>query len=294
MKRNLLLAAAAILGLTVATSANADVILTSDTFSRTLGSGDGNGNPAGAGNGSSDLGSTDLGLGGTIVAPYVTTPSRSGGANQVTGTPPSNAGAGSVASLLNGGAILDLGSAIEDSSEGFSVGFTFDRNTDPATPATNGGFLAFGLAPADTTPSAIGGAYAVAQTTFGLLFQQANNGNAANATVLEDNANGVNFDYGDPSAPADVLVTFTPATIGDYEGTVNFDVAVNGSSLQTGSFDATGDNLNVLAFSSNNFDQRYFDNLVVTRLQANAIPEPTSLAALAALGLAGVVRRRRR
>ena len=71
---------ALLLAVSVASStADADTILYSDTFSRTTGSGDLNGDPNGAADNFSDWGTNDNGLGGTNTLGWVAGPSRPGG-----------------------------------------------------------------------------------------------------------------------------------------------------------------------------------------------------------------------
>ena len=304
MKRNLLLAAAAILVLTVSRSVDAAVLLT-DSFARTTGVGDGNtAGAVAAGTGSSDLGSNDNAAGGTIVGAYTTSTSRGGGANVTSGTDPDFPGNGSVATFFNQGFVLDGTGITAASPDGFTVGFDFDRIADPGvTSGGPNGYLAFGVgAPVTPDPATIGAAYAISgNTAFAALFQQSNNGNIGNAEVFENGAElatGSDVDYGDPTATHSVLLTLIPQLTGAFNSVgdvISYDLAVDGSSISSGSFtNVDGDSLDGLAFSTNLFSGTFIDNLAVNSIETVAIPEPTSLGALAVLGLAGVVRRRRR
>ena len=301
IRRNCLAAFAAVGLLTGSSNLVTAEIVFSDSFARTTGVGDGNttgGVPSGTGQ--SDLGSNDNALGGTIVSSYVTSASRGGGANVTSGTDPDFPGNGSVASFFNNGAVVEVTGLTASAPNGFTVGFDFDRIPDPAATAPGpGGFIAFGLgAPSSPDPGTIGGAYGVSgNTAFGVLFQQANNGNTANGDVFENGINLSNgFDYLTPLDRNSVLLTFTPQTAGDFNNAtsvIDYEVAVNGTSLSTGSFtnvDAVA--LDSLSFSSNVFLGSYIDNVVVDTVAA--VPEPSSMAALAVVGLAGVRRIRRR
>ena len=275
LKQILTLTTAILLFAALAGESMAQTILFSDDFERTTGSGDGNGNPAGTGNGASDWGTNNNALGGTNAAPYLTTASRSGGANQVTGVNPFDATLGSHGHLLNGGAVLGF-SAAAASPLGFDVAFDFDRNTDSAVSPASGGFLAVGLGIGSA--SSIQGLSALSDTEIGILFQQAANGNAANANVIVagDTANPVtSFDYLDPSAVHSVVLSIRPQAAGQYGAgsTIDYSLTVDGTpAVSTMSFVAAGGDVGLVSFSSNNFDQRYIDNLVIT-----SVPEPGSI-----------------
>ena len=273
-----LIAAVAVAILSFQCSTAFSQVLFSDSFERTTGSGNGNGNPAGDGNGMSDWGANDNALGGANSAAYVTTASRGGGANQVTGENQFDAALGSHGHLLNGGAKLGYSAAAE-SPLGFDVSFDFDRNTDPSVSPGAGGFLAVGLGVGDG--SDLGGLSAVSDTEFGVLFQQANNGNAANGDVIVGGDIGnpvVGFDYLDPAAVHSVVLSVRPQVAGEYGAgsTIDVSVSVDGATLVSNqSFVAGGGDIGLVSFSSNNFDQRYIDNLVIT-----AVPEPGSVSLL--------------
>lgn len=201
--------------ITSAAHAATTVVLFSDDFEgRTTGSGDGNGNPAGAGNGSSDWGTNNNNLGGTNTAAYITSPSFTGGRNQVVGVNQFDGTLGSHGHFVAGDVIVGYQGWLGDAPDGFEVAFRFDRNTDPAS--TGGGYLAVGLGVNTLNPADLGGQASIVRSNFGVLFQQANAGNAANGDAFQDNVSIGNFDYLDPNAPADVVLAVTPTLSGQY------------------------------------------------------------------------------
>ena len=288
--RTISLALVTLLYLVTVTSAQ--TVLFSDSFERTTGSGNGNGNPAGDGNGASDWGTNNNAFGGTNSATYLTTASRGGGANQVTGVNQFDANLGSHGHLLNGGVALGYSAAM-DSPLGFDVAFDFDRNTDPDQNPSAGGFLAVGFGIGSA--SGLGGLSAVSDTELGFLFQQAANGNAANGSTIVAGDTGApiaGFDYLDTAAAHSVIISIRPDTTGAYGtgSTINYSLSVDGSVLDSSSFVAAGGDIGLVSFSSNNFEARHVDNLVIT----NVVPEPSglSLLALAILGMSFIRGRR--
>ncbi len=279
-----------------ATAATSVILFSDDFEGRVTGSGDGNGNPAGAGNGSSSWGTNNNNLGGTNTAAYITSPSAAlgGGANQVVGSNTFSSPFGNQGHLISGSSVVGYQNWLSSAPDGFEVEFRFDRNTDPAS--TGGGFLAVGLGVNSLDPVDLGPSASIARTNFGLLFQQANAGNAANASTFDSNVLINNFDYLDPNSPADVLLAITPTLSGAYGigATIGYSVSVNGTVLNTGTFTGNGEDLSRVSFSNNNFAQRYVDNIVIRGITATAIPEPSSIGALAIFGLGGAVIARRR
>lgn len=280
------LSLAATLGL--AASSQAQTVLYSDTFSRVEGSGDFNNNPAGPGNGSADWGTNDNGLGGTVSQDWIVGPAgRSGGANQVTD--------GSRAATINGGAFYNFDAAAI-SPLGFSVQFDFNRDAD-GDGTSGDGYLVVGLG-VDTTAGqgAIGGGgFALNNSDVAVLFQQAMGGNAGNTEVFVDgvNPNAGNpsgpLDYGNPNALHTALIVATPQVAGMYGETDLIDISVSVDGGSAYSFTATGgDGFGTLSFSSNNFVNRAYDNVIVSTV----IPEPTGLALLGLGGLGLLTRRR--
>ena len=272
-----------------ASSVQAQTVLYSDTFERTEGNGLANNASVAQGEGDSEWGTNDNGLGGSNTQAWLVGPERPGGANQVTGVFPGNPGPGSRAYTIEGGAFYDFDAAAA-SPEGFSVQFDFNRDADGNGDAGNG-FLTLGLGvDSGTDASAIGsGLFTLNNADLVLLFQQANNGNTGNAELFVDNVSVGNFDYGNPNVEHTALLTVTPQIAGAYGDSAMIDVAV---SVDGGSqFSTTvtgGDSFGTVSFSSNAFVARAYDNLVVT-----AVPEPASLALLALGGTALLGRRRR-
>ncbi len=269
------LAAVALAVLVAPTQAS---ILYSDTFSRVTGSGDGNGDPNGPADNYSDWGSNDNALGGTNVQAWNAGPSRAGGGrNAVTD---GNLG------ISHGTSSLYAFDAAAVTPQGFTVALDFSRFvvTPEPGPGANG-LIAFGLGVDSGT--SLGEFTAVNFSDFGISFQQANAGNAANAEIFVDGLFVSNFDYLTPDLPHTLLLTVVPQVPGAYgdtdlidinilvDGTISVDVTVTG-----------GTEFGTFTVSANNFDTRYIDNLVVT-----AIPEPASLA-LMGLGALAVCRRR--
>lgn len=256
-------------------------ILYSDTFSRITGSGDGNGDPNGAADNFSDWGTNDNGLGGANSQAWEAGPSRAGGGrNAVTD--------GDLGISHGTTSFYDLDAAAA-SPNGFRVSLDFSRFVDPPVPA-GGGYIAFGFGvDAGTTSAALNDFTAIGASDFAILFQQANNGNAANANVFEDNTSFANFDYLDPIGAHTLELAFTPAVAGAYgdADSVNVDVLVDGAIAQNFTT-LGGSNFGSFAVSANNFDTRYVDNLVVS-----SIPEPASML-LVLLGVVGAAGSRRR
>lgn len=274
MKRQLCLSAALAAAVGLAMPASANVIY-SDTFERTTGSGDGNGDPNGADPNFSDWGANDNGLGGTVSQAWVAGPSRGGGGR--------NAVTNGSQGVSHGTSSLFEFDAAAAAPNGFQVDLDFGRFVDPPSPGPGGGgYLAFGLGvDAGTVPNDF---TAIGASDWSVLFQQAANGNAANAEVYEDNVGIGSFDYLTPDAPHTLGLTVTPAVAGAYGATdtVNIDILVDGTISQSYSV-LGGADFGTFAVSANNFDTRFVDNLVVT-----AIPEPATalLGGLAFLGLA--------
>lgn len=253
-------------------------ILYSDTFSRVTGSGDGNGDPNGADANFSDWGTNDNGLGGGNVQAWVAGPSRAGGGR--------NAVTDGDLGISHGTSSIYEFDAAAAAPNGFTVALDFSRFVVTPTPGPGaGGYIAIGLGVDNgSVPNDFS---AIGAGDFAVLFQQANNGNAANAGVFEDNVDIGNFDYLSPDDPHSLLLTVTPAVSGLYgdTDTVNINVLVDGAISQDYSV-LGGVDFGTVTVSANNFDTRYIDNLVVT-----AIPEPASGGSLlAVLGLL-VIRR---
>jgi len=284
--RLLSVAAASVVALSLVAGDAAAQVIYSDSFDRTTGSGDPNGNPAGAGNGASAWEANDNVLGGSVVNTWLVGPARGGGANQVTN--------GSLASTIEGGAhyVFDVTSVAPN---GFKVEFDFNR-FHPINPGNGNGFLAIGLG-ADTGAVIGGGGFVPNNSDLTLLFQQAAGPNSGNMQILEDNvfaggtaANGDGpVDYGDPTVGHSVQLTLVPASSGAYGSgdTINGSVSIDGGTAYNFSV-LGGTEFGNLAFSSNGFVHRSYDNLVVT-----AIPEPSTLVLAGLAMLAGVGRRRR-
>ncbi|MEQ8211551.1 MAG: PEP-CTERM sorting domain-containing protein [Lacipirellulaceae bacterium] len=275
---NFLAAFAAISCLIVAEASA--TVLYSDTFSRVTGSGDGNGDPNGAADNFSDWGTNDNGLGGTNAQAWVSGPSRAGGGrNAVTD--------GSLGISHGTGSLYEFDAAAA-APNGFTVALEFSRfvvTPDPGPGA--GGFISVGLgvdagtAINEFTPTNVG--------DFAVLFQQAAQGNAANAEVFADGASLGTFDYLSPDTAHTLLLTVTPQTAGAYGSgdTVDINVLVDGTISQDYSV-AGGIDFGTFSVGANNFDTRFIDNLVVT-----AIPEPTSIV-LFGLGCVAIFSSRKR
>ena len=251
-------------------------VIVSDSFTRTTGSGDANGNPAGVGNGSSDWGTADNALGGSITADWLAgrNAAATGGAQLVTN--------GSRGYLYNGVAYTEANVLSAATDPGLTVAFDF-RRYDPDIASATNGFVSFGTGYDTTSP--FNPFEVTGKSNFAVLFQQAANGNTGNMSVFVDGVLEGNFDYGDPLAEHSVLLAFTPAVAGNYTGTIDYSVSVDGSSITSGSFTGNAE-FGDLAFATNLFTAAYVDNLVVT-----AVPEPGSLALVGVGGLAMLRRR---
>lgn len=268
-------------------TADAQTIIYSDTFSRTTGSGDGNGDPNGGDDNFSDWGTNDNGLGGTVTQAWEAGPTRAGGGrNAVTD--------GSLGISHGTTSFYDF-DASTVAPDGFTIALDFSRFVTAPDPGPGGGgYIAFGLGvDAGTDSGALNDFTAIGASDWSVLFQQANNGFQGNATARTDNddATVTNFNYGDPDVAHSLLLTVTPDVSGAYGDTdaISVNVLVDGTISQT--FATTGgDNFGSFAISANNFDTRFIDNLVVTA-SPSVIPEPSSLAVL---GLGGLVLARRR
>lgn len=258
----------------------AATVIYSDTFSRTTGSGDGNGDPNGGDPNVSDWGTNDNGLGGSNAQAWVADPTRAGGGrNQVTN--------GSQGVLHGGTGFYDF-DATTVAPNGFSVALDFSRFvTTPDPGPGGGGYIAFGLG--IDAGAVVNDFSAIGASDWAILFQQANNGNAANANVFTDNSAIGSFDYLTPDAPHTLLLTVVPAVPGAYGETdvININVLVDGV-ISNDYATVGGANFGSFAASANNFDTRFIDNLVVT-----AIPEPTSVG-LMVLAVAGASARLRK
>ena len=278
MKRLLLMMSAALVCVVLASSASAQ-ILYSDTFSRITGSGDGNGDPNGGAPNFSDWGSNDNGLGGGNVQAWITGPTRAGGGrNAVTN--------GDLGLSHGTGAFYDFDAAAA-APNGFKVALDFSRFVETPDPGPGpGGFLTISLGV--DSGAAVNDFTAVNLSDFSVLFQQAANGNAANANVGVDGGTVDSFDYLDPDGDHTLLLTVVPAVPGAYgdSDAVNINVLVDGA-ISNDYVVTGGANFGALAVGANNFEPRSIDNLVV-----RTIPEPSTMALLA-IGLVGLARRRR-
>ncbi|WP_428386789.1 hypothetical protein [Mucisphaera sp.] len=248
-------------------TADAGVIY-SDSFDRVTGSGDANGDPNGADPNFSDWGTNDNAFGGTNVQAWIAGPSRGGGGrNAVTN--------GSLGIPFGTSSLYDF-DVTTVAPNGFTVAMDFGRFvTPPASGPGGGGYIAMGLGVDASAP--LSDFTAIGAADWSILFQQANAGNAANAEAFIDNVSDSNFDYLDPVAPHTLLLTVTPQVPGAYGDTDNIDINVLVDGTISQDFVTTGgSNFGSLTISSNNFDARFIDNLVVS-----AIPEPASVALLA-------------
>ncbi len=251
-------------------------VLFSDTFRRTTGSGDGNGDPNGADPNFSDWGTNDNALGGTNTQAWIAGPNRAGGGrNAVTN------GSQGIAHGTSSFYDFDAAAAAPD---GFTVALDFAR---AVTPPVDNGYIAIGLG-VDAGTVMANDFHAIGNADWSILFQQANQGNAANAQVAVDNVIAENFDYLTPNDPHTLLLKVTPAVSGAYGDTdsITVDVLVDGS-IAKNYVITGGADFGSLTVSANNFSTRYIDNLVVS-----AIPEPTALL-LGAFALVGLAVRRR-
>ncbi len=212
-------------------------------------------------------------------------PNRTGGANQVTD--------GALASTADGSAFYDF-DVTTLASQGFSVSFTFSR-FHPFNPTTGNGFLTVGLG-VNTATAIAGSAFTTTNADFALLFQQAAGPNVGNTQFFQDGvflpgtaATGP-LDYGTPTTPHFVLLTFIPASPGAYGATdsISGSVSIDGGSAYNFSV-LGGANFGALSFSSSVLVHRSYDNLVVS-----TIPEPTSALLLATGAVFAFSRSRKR
>lgn len=256
-------------------------ILFSDSFNRTTGSGDGNGNPAGAGNGISDWGDNDNALGGSNVQTYSFGQGRAGGANQTTN--------GSVGQLIGGAAQVELDfAALSGGAGGFVVEFDFQR-----VALGMGGFLTMAIGVDDTDQIENQGGFN------GNTFIFTNPANGADAAVLVKQngdlelwnggaapAQTLGGFFADPDGPhSAVLTVAAPSGFGaGAAGAIG--ISIDGSPAATQPITFDGVSSGYLSFYSNlagNTAAPKFgaiDNLVV-----RAIPEPTSAGIAGLFGL---------
>ena len=141
MIRNLLAIALAVALVTCWQRHAVATVVFSDTFDRVMGSGDGNFNPLGMGNGVSDWGSNNNALGGFVTQTYTFGQGRAGGANQTTG--------GNSAQIIAGGVQIETDFAAI-ASAGFVIEFDFQRVVDHAGTNASNGFLAVAIGLDDT------------------------------------------------------------------------------------------------------------------------------------------------
>lgn len=263
-----------------ASSASGQIIL-SDSFSRINGSGDGNGNPLGAGNGLSDWGSNDNAFGGSSVQTYTFGQGRAGGANQTTD--------GSTAQMYSGAAQIELDLApLTTAAGGYTVQFDFQRTA-------GNGFIALGIGLDDTDQiESLNGFNA---NTF--LFTSGANG-AEGAVLMKQNgdvemwaggnaaAQTIGGFYTDPEAWH--TATITVSAPGGYgataAGTVSLSIDGGGAASQGITFDGISSAWLSLYSNQNGLQ---LDNLTIT-----TIPEPTTFALMGLGGLGLLVARRRR
>ncbi|MEM8782796.1 MAG: hypothetical protein AAGE65_08045, partial [Planctomycetota bacterium] len=167
-KTALLLSAVTTLGVAGVASGT---VLYSDTFTRTTGAGDGNGDPNGGDPNFSDWGTNDNGLGGTVSQAWLAGPDRAGGGR--------NAVTDGALGINHGTSTLFTYDAAAASPEGFKIELDFGRFVNVPDPGPGGGgYIAFGLGVnSDTAESAIGDFLAIGASDFALLFQQAASGN---------------------------------------------------------------------------------------------------------------------
>lgn len=247
-------------------TADAQTVIYSDTFARTTGSGLGNGQPAGDGNGFSDWGTADNGAGGTETVVWSA------------GRPGANPPTGGAQFTTNGtrahifeGAVNTTFNAAAVAPDGFSVAFTFNRIDTALIADPTNGFVAVGTG-YDQSISEFSPFETTGNSQFAVLFQQAAGGNAANGNVFIEGTSQVTFDYLDPVAEHDVLITFTPAVSGAYGDTdsITATIAVDGTTVYDQSITGGGD-FGDLSFATNLFTAPYIENLVVTSLSTSTV-----------------------
>lgn len=272
--------------------ANAEVVLISDSFSRTVGNSDDTNSPF-----LSELGSNDNALGGTVVQAYAETPTRTGG--------------GGVNQTVDGStAVIDFGAFATTydvttdpavlAGGGYTVAFDFQRGTgggflsvflgyNPASVDSQDGSAAFGPINGQGSPTP-------GTTDAAFLFQN-NNGSGRvqfNSFVggdADDNVT-INFDdvYSDNTGNltgqhSALLTVLADSFSSGSEATIS--LAVDGSLVTTQTVTLDGGYAGIIGFSANQGNSR-IDNLVIA-----AVPEPAT-AGLAALGAGAVLLRRRR
>ena len=270
MRQRLVTACSATLLLVVSSIASstsdAQTVLYSDTFNRTTGSGDGNGLPAGDGNGFSDWGTADNGAGGTETVvwsagrPGAMPPT--GGAQFTTNGSRAHVFEGAVNTTVNAAALAP---------DGFSVAFDFSRIDTALTADPTNGFVAVGTG-YDQAISEFSPFETTGNSQFAVLFQQSANGNVANGNVFIDGTATANFDYLDPLAQHSVLITFTPAVSGSYGAneSITATIVVDGVMLYNDTITGGGD-FGDLSFATNLFTAAYIENLVVSSLSTSTV-----------------------
>lgn len=276
-----------------AASADAATIL-SDSFNRTAGMA---GQAPPNGPGSSSWGQNDNASGGSTSQTYKVRSTPAGPSSEVQFVD------GNFGRLRLGHGVVDfdLLSVPAIVQSGFKASFDFQRG--------GGGYvaLALGITPTqiETHPqnnARIGVPFAanIPETDFGLLFRP-----SAATEVWKGGSTGVGpagiFNAtsfsGTPTTLLNTAVAeFTPAAPGQWGAgaTINVTLNVNNAALPqySSSFVSDGSGLGYFGFHSNaggTVAQAAIDNLVII---ANDIPEPSSLALLAAGCLAGIVVRR--
>lgn len=253
-------------------------VILSDSFNRgPLGSGDGNGNPAGV-TPKSDWGANDNALGGSAVQTYAFDQSRGGGAQQTTN--------GSVAQLYAGAAQMELNLG-PLAPLGYTVAFDFTRTA-------GNGFVTLGIGLNDTnqienTGGFNGNAFLFTNPANGadgaVLFKQNGDLELWNGAAAPGSA--VPGFYAMPEATNSALITVS-APNGYGAGQTGTLTAQIGAATASVGLTFDGISSGYLSFYSNQLGAT-IDNLVVA-----AIPEPATIALSSLGGLAMVAVRRRR
>lgn len=284
MKRNFVLAAATFVAIgLMGNFATAEVIF-SDAFERTLGNSDPNGGPF-----LSAWGTNDNGLSGTVLQPYVTTPTRTsgGGVNQTVQEADAD---GDNEGVVRFGAASTTYDLTTDANVLAAGGFTVDVDVTRG----NSGFAAvfFGLDPATVATTSGGAAFLAVNATADATFLVQNNGGAGRIQFNTFGGGAINFDgIGfDPTVENSVSIAVSAPDGFDAGDVANFAISVNGTFVTDQDVTLDGGFAGNIGFSANTGGALY-DNLVVSTLPA--VPEPASfvMAGLAALGMIG--RRRR-